>query len=217
MPWSWATLARASKSGTLKRGLPMRLDVQGAGARVDRLREVRRVVALDELRADPEAREGDLELVVGAPVQVARGDDVVAVLQDRGERQELRGLTARGGEGRGSAFERGDPLLEDVRGGVHDPGVDVPELLEREEARPVVGVVEGVRRRLVDRDGTGVRPGRGLLPGVDLQGLETVALLLVAHRPLLHDPPRRASFGFGGRWATKNPLRLSRCGSLWLR
>ena len=123
----------------------------------------------------------------------------------------------RGGERRRAALERGDALLEDVGGRVHDPGVDVPELLQREEARPVVGVVERVGRRLVDRDGAGVRPGRGLLPGVDLQRLESVALLLVAHRPLLHGPPRRASFGFGGRWATKNPLRLSRCGSFWLR
>ena len=29
-----------------------------------------------------------------------------------------------------SAFERGDALLEDVGGGVHDAGVDVAELLQ---------------------------------------------------------------------------------------
>ena len=207
-------LGQGLEVGHVEARVADRLDVQGAGARVDGLGEVLRVVSRDELRADAEPGKGDLELVVGAPVQVAGGDDVVAVLKDRGESQELRGLAARGGEGRGSAFEGGDPLLEDVRGRVHDPGVDVPELLEREEARPVVGVVEGVRRRLVDRDGAGVRPGGGLLPGVDLQGLETVALLLVAHRPLLHDPPRRVSFRF--RWPAGNkkpapaqPLRVS--------
>ena len=141
-----------------------RLDVERPRARVDRLREVRRVVAVDELHADAEAREGDLELVVGAAVEVARRDDVVAGLQDRREREELRRLAARGGERGDAALERGDALLEDVGRRVHDPGVDVPELLQREEARAVVGVVERVGRGLVDRDGAGVR-ARARAPG----------------------------------------------------
>ena len=181
------------------------------------LRERLRVVAVDELHADAEAREGDLELVVGAAVEVAGRDDVVAGLQDRRERQELRRLAARGGERRRTALERRDALLEDVGRRVHDPRVDVAELLQREEPRAVLGVVEGVGRGLVDRHRARVGPGRGLLPGVDLQRLESVARLLVAHRPLLCGPPRRAVLGFGGRWATKNPPRLSRCGSLRLR
>ena len=49
------------------------------------------------------------------------------------------------------ALERGDALLEDVSGGVHDARVDVAELLQREEVGGVRGVFEGVRSRLVDR------------------------------------------------------------------
>jgi hypothetical protein len=73
-------------------------------------------------------------------------------------------------EGRHAALERGDALLEDVRGRVHDPGVDVAEFLEPEEAGGVGGVVEDVARRGVDRDGAGVRRGIRLLAGVEGEG-----------------------------------------------
>ena len=58
-----------------------------------------------------------------------------------------------------AALERGDALLEDVGGRVHDPGVDVAELLEPEEAGGVGGVVEDVAGGGVDRDRAGVRRG----------------------------------------------------------
>ena len=52
-----------------------------------------------------------------------------------------------------AAFERRHALLEDVGGRVHDAGVDVAELLQREQRRGVVGVFERERRGLVDRHG----------------------------------------------------------------
>ena len=70
-----------------------------------------------------------------------------------------------------AALERGDALLEHARRGVHDPGVDVPELLEPEQARRVRGVVERVGGRGVDRDGAGVGRGVGDLAGVEGLGL----------------------------------------------
>ena len=70
-------------------------------------------------------------------------------------------------EGRDATLERGDALLEHVVGRVHDPGVDVPELLEPEQPCGVVGVVEDVARGGVDRDGPGVGRGVGLLAGVE--------------------------------------------------
>ena len=74
-------------------------------------------------------------------------------------------------ERRDAALERGDALLEDVGRRVHDPGVDVPELLEPEQPRGVRGVVEDVARGGVDRDGAGVRRRVGLLAGVEGPGL----------------------------------------------
>ena len=62
-----------------------RLEVEGLGPVVDPRFEVVRLVAVDELDLEAEAGEGDLELVVGAPVEVAGADDVVTGLQQRGE------------------------------------------------------------------------------------------------------------------------------------
>ena len=63
-----------------------------------------------------------------------------------------------------AAFERGDALLEDVGRRVHDAGVDVAELLKPEEAGGVVGVVEDVRRGLVDRHGARLGGGSAFWP-----------------------------------------------------
>ena len=113
------------------------LDVERLRAVVDRAPERLRIVAVDELRRDAEPRQGDLQLVVGAAVEKARGDDVVAGAGDRGERQELRRLTGGDRDRSRAAFERRDALLEDVGGRIHDPGVDIAELLQREEPRAV--------------------------------------------------------------------------------
>ena len=41
-----------------------------------------------------------------------------------------------------AAFQRRHALLEDVGGGVHDAGIDVAELLQREQRGRMVGVLE---------------------------------------------------------------------------
>ena len=120
----------------------------------------------------PSRGRATLQLVVGAAVEEARGDDVVAGAGDGGERQELRRLAGGDRDRRRAAFERRDALLEDVGGRIHDPGVDVAELLQREEARAVRRIREGVGGRLVDRHGARIRSRRRLLAGVHLQRVE---------------------------------------------
>ena len=61
-------------------------------------------------------------------------------------------------------------LLEDVGRRIHDPGVDVAELLQPEEPGGVVGVVEDVARGGVDRDGASLRRGIDVLAGMDGEG-----------------------------------------------
>ncbi len=138
---------------------------------VDRPAERRRVGAVHVGRRDADLGQRVGEQVVRAAVQAARGDDVVAGPGEVEDAQRLGGLTGADAEGGDATFERRDALLEDVRGRVHDPGVDVPELLEPEEARRVGGVVEDVARRGVDRDRPGVRGRVGLLPAVERAGL----------------------------------------------
>ena len=79
-------------------------------------------------------------------------------------------------------FERRHPLLERRGGGVHDAGVDVAEALQVEQSGGVVGVLEDVRRGLVDRHGAGAGFGIGPLSGVQGAGAESVdAIVFVWH------------------------------------
>lgn len=54
------------------------LDVDGLGLLVDGGSDILRLVTVDELGLDSQAREHDLELVVGTAIEVGGGDDVVA-------------------------------------------------------------------------------------------------------------------------------------------
>jgi hypothetical protein len=137
----------------------------------------------------PHLRQGVVEEVVGAAVEARGRDDLVAGGGQVEDRRGLRGLPGGVSERPDAAFEGGDPLLQDVGRRVHDPRVDVAELLQSEEVGGVVRVVEDVGGCLVDRDGAGAGGRIHLLPGMEGQGLEPLGRrlgrLLVAHRDLL--------------------------------
>jgi hypothetical protein len=92
MPCSWAIFGERLEVRHVEARVADGLDVERLGLRRRSPSEVLRIVALDELHADAEPRERHLELVVGAAVEVAGRDDVVAGLGDGGDRQELRRL-----------------------------------------------------------------------------------------------------------------------------
>lgn len=131
---------------------------------------VSRVV--DEGHLDAELRQRVLEQVERAAIERRRRDDVVAGLGDVEDREGLGGLPGRDEEGTDATFERGDALLDGVLRRVHDARVDVAELLEREQVCRVLGVLEDVGGRLVDRQCACTCRRVGLLPGMDLTGLE---------------------------------------------
>lgn len=61
-------------------GVRDRLDKDGLGLGVDQLGKGLRLVRVSELDLDSQAGEKDLKLVVGAAVEMRRGDDVVTGL-----------------------------------------------------------------------------------------------------------------------------------------
>ena len=132
------------------------LEEDRLGLLVDRPPEGRRIGAVHEGRGDADLGQRVGEQVVGPAVERRRADEVVAGAGEVEDRERLGRLAGGHAERGHAALERGDPLLEDVRRRVHDPGVDVPELLEPEQPRRVRGVVEDVARGRVDR----ARPGR---------------------------------------------------------
>ena len=165
---------------------------------------VGRVAAVHELHRDAELRQGVVEQVVGAAVEAGAADDVLAGAGDVEDRQRLGRLPGREAQGRDAALERRDALLEDARRGVHDPGVDVPELLEPEEPGGVRGVVEDVGGRGVDRDRAGVGRGVGDLAGVEGLGLGTKgaeAVRVEAHLVVLRGVCR----GWSVVWSSRGP------------
>ena len=85
-------------------------------------------------------------------------------------RKRLRSLAGGSGECGNSAFQRSHTLFQDVGGGIHDAGIDIAELLQTEQRRGVVGIVEDIGSRLID--GHGARSGRGIdnLAGVNGEG-----------------------------------------------
>jgi hypothetical protein len=176
-----------------------RLEVVGLRVLIGRGGEVTRIVALDPAHLDPEARQRVGEQVVRAAVEARRADDVVAGARQVEDGQRLRRLPRRQPERADAALERRHALLEDVGRGVHDPGVDVSELLEREEPGGVIGVLEVVGAGGVDRDGARAGGRIGLLSGVEGQrlgeegALGSVAVAVgVAHR---YDCPSRDDHG----------------------
>ena len=114
-----------------------------------------------------------------------------AMVQDR---QRLRRLAGRGQQRADTALQRGDAVLHDRLGRVHDPGVDVAEFLQREQLAAVLGGIEGVRRGLVDRQRPGLGGGVGRLAGVDLAGLEGPVR---GHHALLGEVDSGSSKGYG--------------------
>ena len=148
-------------------GIAQRLGVEGAGFGVDGGAQAGEVVRIHKAHLDSLLGQGVMEEVVGASVERCGGDDLVARAGQGLDGERLGGLAGCDGEPGHATLQRSDPLLQHVGGGIHQAGVDVAELLEAEEARGVVRIVEDVRGGLVD--GHGARVGRGVhhLTGVN--------------------------------------------------
>ncbi len=160
--------------GDLERGVGHRLAEQGAGVGVDRGGEAGWVGGVDEADADAERGQDVVELGVGAAVEVAGGDDVVAGAGEVDDGVEDRGGAGGVGQagGLGGALQQADALLEHLGGGVHQAGVDVAQLAQREQAGRVRGAAELIGGGAVDghraREGGRVRGGAA----VEAEGFE---------------------------------------------
>ena len=128
----------------LQSGVGHGLAEQRARLVVDGGAEVLGVLGVHELHRDAHRGEDVVELRVGSAIQLAGRDDVVARLRKGDDGIEARGGAGRDGDrGEGvAALELRDAGLQDVRGGVTDAGINVAELLEREQVGGVLGVLE---------------------------------------------------------------------------
>ena len=143
------------------------LDHDRLGLRRQRLLEARRIGRIRKDHVPAELLEGVVELVDRAAVELASGDEIVARLHQRMERQELCRMARRHNQCRSAAFECCDARLEHALRRVADARVDVAEGFEAEQRRGVIGIIEDVGRGLVDRRDAGAGRGIGGGAGVD--------------------------------------------------
>ena len=97
---------------------------------------------------------------------------MVAGASKRGDGKMHRRHAARRTDGADAVFQRREPLLQHRRGRVGNARVDVAGAFQVEQPGGVIGIVEHVGRRLVDRDGARAGDRIGMLPGMQAQGLE---------------------------------------------
>ena len=161
------------------------LDEDRLAPRRQRAAEILRIGRIDEMAGPAELLERQPELRQRAAIQVARRQELVALLQHRREHQELRGMAGRGGDRGAAAFQAGDALLQHRDGGVGQARVDVAEIVQVEERRGVIHVVEHVSRGLVDRRAARAGGRVGRRAGMDRPRLETVGHVVRRHRPRL--------------------------------
>ena len=132
--------------------------------------EGRQVVYIDNGMFNPLGGKGMGDQIERTAVEVVRGDNVVAVLQD-----VLQGVGDGGGAGSDgqtghTAFERGHALLEHGLRGVGQAAVDIARVAQAEAVGRVLGVAEDVGSGLINRNRAGIRSGiRGLLADMDGQ------------------------------------------------
>lgn len=133
---------------------------------VNQFFEILWIVAIHKFGGDSQPRKKDLELIVGAAVQVRGADNIVARLAESGKGHELRRLTGRGGNSGFSAFKSCYAFFENIDGRlgnpnrstlsafeswgegekahVHDTAIDVTKFLEAKKPRTVRRVIEHV-------------------------------------------------------------------------
>lgn len=138
-------------------GIGQAFDEDGLGSVADGRLEIVRVVRIDEGAVPAQLLERQAELGQRTAIEIARGDEMVARLQQGEEGEELGGVAGGGGDRRAPAFQAGDAFLQDADGGVGQARIDVAEAVQVEQAGGVVGVLEHVGRGLVDGGGARAR------------------------------------------------------------
>ena len=115
-----------------------------------------------------------MELGVGATIQVAGRDDVVAGLGEIDDRVE----DTAGARGHAQAaklwpsFEQGNPLFQHVGRRVHEPGIDIAQLSQSEEIGRMLGALENVGTGAIDGHAASESCRVGLSTAVQAKSLE---------------------------------------------
>ena len=174
-----------------------RLAVKRARLRRDRRLPRREVARIAQGHFQRQFQQRLLELRDGASIEMRRRHNLVAGRKQRHQRDELRRHAAGHHQRARRALQRREPFLQHRRGRVADARVDVAVLLELEKLRRLVGAVEDVGGRLVNRHGA--RAGRGIGNVARMHHARVEAK--GARRGGAHEPPTLPANPRGGQTA----------------
>ena len=166
----------------LQLGVGQGLGVVAARACIGRLAESLGIGGVDVADLDAHGLHRVRKKVPGSTVKVCGTYEIVTCMADVLDREQACRLARGQAQASDAALQGRDALFQHVHGRIHDPGVDVAELLEREEVRCVFGAVELVGGRLVDRHGH--RIGRLVLAEACVQD-QGFGMLAVGHGAVL--------------------------------
>ena len=172
MPAACAIAATAGMSSTSRPGLPMVSPITRRVSAGSRRGMPSRSRGLTKRRRDAEARQRVRQQVDGAAIERRGGDDVIAGAEQRRDGDVHRRHAARRAHRADAALQRRQALLEHRRRRIRDPAVDVARPLQVEQRRGLIGIVEDVGRRLIDRHGARAVHRIRMLAGMQAQGVE---------------------------------------------
>ena len=134
---------------------------------IDQGSQILRAIRFSKANFDAQLRQHVRKQGVGTAVELRRRNDVVARRGKVDDGVVDRRTTRTDRQPRDASLERGDALFEHIDGGVHDATVDVAGYREVEQVGTVLGVVELVGNRLVDRHGNRLGRRFGFVARVD--------------------------------------------------
>jgi len=122
----------AVEIGHIQFGIADGFRVDGFGLRCDGRLQRLQIIGLHKIHLYSQTGEGVMKQIVRSAIEIIRRDNFITGLGDIQKRQRDGRLAARDRQRADTAVEQREPFLQHIGGGIHEPRVNIAELLESE-------------------------------------------------------------------------------------
>ena len=164
--------------GDVERRVADGFDIERTGLFIDRRLCRRKIVDRREADRDSLLGQDRVELREGAAVKIVCGDQFIALPENIGDGEIDRRRAAGKRQRRCAAVELRQAFFQHVVGRIHQPGVDVARLPQREQVGAVLRAFEVVSGGAVNRHCPGAGGRFDLLAGVERQRFDMVVSIV---------------------------------------
>ncbi len=154
----------------IPRRITDRFTEDGACLVVDQSFQTGRIVVLSEAHFDTLFGQHMGKQGIGPSIEQRDRHNIVAFFCNRQDGVIDRRTAGTDREAGDSPIQFGDPLFQDIGGGIHDARVDVPWNRQIEQIRPMLGIVKFIGNRLIDGNRNGFRRRVGLISAMNSNG-----------------------------------------------